>query len=234
MSWVASRARAPGTREVTSRKRWPFVRVCAPTRGSTCSAVSGESAACSVSETTPSFIWIRCATAVRVASLLGSGRDYRTATPRRFVPSRRYAGTSASSDRDAQLTHLRAARCPAEGLCELLGAKEQLLADDRCVRLHDQGPTVDPERATGAVGCRRALGDDRVERGQESRPAELVRQAQAGGGVRDQRADPRHRPASAALAVLVHQPASVAPASPRRTPHRVALARNTACRAPRR
>src|SRR4029078_1460478 len=135
MSWVASRARAPGTREVTSRKRWPFVRVCAPTRGSTCNAVSGESAACSVSGTTPSFIWIRWATAVLVASLLGSGRDYRTATPRRFMPSRRYAGTSASSYRHFALTHPRAARCPAERLGQLLGAEQELLADDRRVRL---------------------------------------------------------------------------------------------------
>src|SRR6185437_12816364 len=67
-------ARWPDTFEVTSRKRWPLVRVCAPTRGSTWSAVSGESGACSASGTTPSFIWIRWATAVLVASLLGSGR----------------------------------------------------------------------------------------------------------------------------------------------------------------
>src|SRR6185295_9892680 len=216
MRRVASRARGPATFEVTSRKRWPLVRVWAPTRGSTCRAVSGESGARSASGTTPSFIWIRWATAVLVASLLGRGgiiapRPVDAPMPPGVTPS-----GSASPDGDAQLTHRRAARCPGERGHEVVRVEQHLLADDRRVRLDDQRLAVDAQGPAGAVGGRRPLRDDRVEGGEEPGPAELVGQAQARRRVRDERADARHWPPPA-RGVVGHPPRSEAPPSSGRT-----------------
>src|SRR6185503_4376480 len=135
MRRVASRARAPATLEVTSRKRWPFVRVCAPTRGSTCSAVSGESGARSASRTTPSFIWIRWATGGPLPGAGWGGIIARgvAGLGRRLVPP----------DRDAHLTDGRPARCPPERLGERFAVQDDLLADDRGVGLDDQRLALD-------------------------------------------------------------------------------------------
>src|SRR6185436_17650021 len=148
---------------------------------------------------------------------------------------RRYAVSSAPPDGDAQLTHRGASRCRAERAGQLLAVQQELLTDDGRVRLDDERLALDPECPAGAVGGGRPLRDDRIEGREEPGPAQLIGEAQAGGGVRDERPDPRHRPATSWRVLvlapfLVHQRARTAPDSPGRTSHGVAIARSAGSR----
>ena len=132
-------------------------------RGSIWSAVSGESGARSASGTTPSFIWIRWATAV-LCQVAGFGAG---------IIARGAAGfgrRSPAPDGDAHLTYLGPAGCPPEGRRKLVAVEQQLLADDRRVGLAgaDMGACNILPRIVGAGRAAELLYTGRVMDGNEA------------------------------------------------------------------
>src|SRR5690348_3700104 len=174
--------------------------------------VSGESEARSCSAMTPSFI---CRRTAKSGSLVTGGAGDRRAartieararigpgrTPRDWLAGpgsiRGESGPDASSTvRDPDLPNAGPGRRRGEGTLELGAVEVKLLGDDRGVRLDDDDRGLHPGDAARPDDARDELGDQPVERGHRPRPTQLLVESELASSLRDQVADPDHRPAS--------------------------------------
>ena len=73
-------------------------------------------------------------------------------------------------------------------------AQPELLGDDRRVGLDVDGEALQADDPAGTRGGRHPLGNERLERGDRPGQAQLVLEAQRPGRIRDEVADPAHRP----------------------------------------